>query len=441
MKLAKQQKSKSIQINRLAVGLLAICLFGYPAAGVLSAIINLPTMYTSVPYRALVASLACILVIISWQNPRTDYWRLLFLLFILLFSLRLTYNYSEGYPGATKEFLLFFSTCALPSIALMNFHINDIERNSSLILIGLISAILTSVIVGEYIGAFGFFSMSFTGRLSLTSINPITLGHLSASLLLILLSWYLKGKHKGYWFFPLALTFLGFGGLSYAGSRGAYLALVIPLLLLILPNMRNGNFFTKTNLTTITLIFISIFLYISPLPNQNLTRASINTYLENYCLNNPETSDASPSKYKCTESYWNEYVDLTRLEEYKRHRLAGSSVSERIELLNLSIVAFLNNPILGVSNWEVHNGSYPHNLTLEAFQTVGAVGGTIFIVLIALCGYISWLRLKEGKYLISLLFLQALVAGQFSGSLYGHAQLWTTMALLLPYASSLSLKK
>jgi O-antigen ligase len=133
---------------------------------------------------------------------------------------------------------------------------------------------------------------------------------------------------------------------------------------------------------------------------------------------------------------------LAALEIDRQNRLGLSdgAAQSRLPLLKSSVEAFIQNPILGISNWMVNGGQYPHNLLLESFQNLGIVGGAVFVALLVAGSYRAWRRIRIGHYLVPMLFFQALVAGQFSGSLYAHAQLWGTLALLLGASSSLFAK-
>jgi O-antigen ligase len=81
----------------------------------------------------------------------------------------------------------------------------------------------------------------------------------------------------------------------------------------------------------------------------------------------------------------------------------------------------------------VGKGGYPHNFFLEAFMTTGLIGGIPFLimVLLALRKSFGLLRHRHKSGWIILLFVQMIVYGMFSSSLYSSQDFWALCFFLL----------
>ena len=54
-------------------------------------------------------------------------------------------------------------------------------------------------------------------------------------------------------------------------------------------------------------------------------------------------------------------------------------------------------------------------------RAISIVGGAVFLFLIVVGSFRVWKHMRHGDYMVPMLFFQALVAGQFSGSLFAAA--------------------
>jgi hypothetical protein len=445
----------------LAAVLLALCAVGYPAAGLLAAAMDWPSRWTSIPFRAGVAMLSVTLLALSPLRRRPlPYWAWVLVGWLALYALRLSHNTLEAYPGAAHELLFFSLAVVLPVIALIRCDLGAVESRLRAPVIWLAASIVALAIVGDYLGWFGANSFTFTGRLSTSTVNPITLGHTAVTLLLALVAWQMQGESRYRWV-QWALVGLGLVGLSYAGSRGPYVAQLSTLGILILAAPAVVGRFLAGRAAAVLIAIAAGVLLFHPLPINHLIAQSDLQRQERMALlggqkhqERQETQTAQKmrpqslgSETKLTPESRRDFTlntqkRLAALEIDRQNRLGLSdgAAQSRLPLLKSSVEAFIQNPILGISNWMVNGGQYPHNLLLESFQNLGIVGGAVFVALLVAGSYRAWRRIRIGHYLVPMLFFQALVAGQFSGSLYAHAQLWGTLALLLGASSSLFAK-
>jgi len=88
---------------------------------------------------------------------------------------------------------------------------------------------------------------------------------------------------------------------------------------------------------------------------------------------------------------------------------------------------------------------YPHNFFLEAFMTTGIIGGIPFAIMVLIILYKSYqlLQQKRRSGWIVLMFLQVLVYGMFSSSLYSSQDFWALCLFMLsiPSAEAVVAKK
>ncbi len=81
----------------------------------------------------------------------------------------------------------------------------------------------------------------------------------------------------------------------------------------------------------------------------------------------------------------------------------------------------------------IAKGYYPHNFFLEAFMTTGLIGGIPYVLMVLVAVYKSYLFLREehkASWLV-ILFLQILVYGMFSSSLYSSQDFWALCLFVL----------
>jgi len=97
---------------------------------------------------------------------------------------------------------------------------------------------------------------------------------------------------------------------------------------------------------------------------------------------------------------------------------------------------FLDSPVFGnyyLIPSGIGNGGYPHNFFIEAFMTTGIFGGIPFVimVIITLIKSFTLLKRRHKSGWIVLLFLQILIFGMFSSSLYSSQDFWALSFFIL----------
>jgi len=112
----------------------------------------------------------------------------------------------------------------------------------------------------------------------------------------------------------------------------------------------------------------------------------------------------------------------------------------RAGLYKAAFELVVEHPFIG-AGIEIPGVGYPHNLTLEAFLVLGIGGGCLFLYFLVIGTMKSFQLLRKqepGWGWLGLLFLQYMVGGMFSGTLYGSYLFW--YGLLSVYAIDWSRK-
>ncbi|WP_276165323.1 O-antigen ligase family protein [Zobellia alginiliquefaciens] len=110
--------------------------------------------------------------------------------------------------------------------------------------------------------------------------------------------------------------------------------------------------------------------------------------------------------------------------------------SGRDNIYENAIGQFLDSPFFGnyyLIPSGIAKGYYPHNFFIEAFMTVGIFGGIPYVVMVAVTMVKSYkvLKNRHPSGWIILLFLQILIFGMFSSSLYSSQDFWALSFFIL----------
>lgn len=236
-----------------------------------------------------------------------------------------------------------------------------------------------------------------TGRLALDTLNPIALGQLGATVLL-LVYWRIKTSPSNLFALVLILIGgLGLLGMILSGSRGPLVAFGCAVLFLEVSSDRGrGVARILIGLTLLTSIY-----YLGLLPGS-------------------ETSGLRT---------------LARFEE--AFNMSDPAALMRLKSFGGAWAQFLENPILGSGLEERSTQFYPHNIFLEAFMATGALGGLALMAGIFLMIGRSYalIRQKHPLSWSAVLYIQYLSAAQFSGAIYNISAFWTLAGLVIATTS------
>ncbi|HIF9481703.1 TPA: O-antigen ligase family protein [Photobacterium damselae] len=235
----------------------------------------------------------------------------------------------------------------------------------------------------------GFFSgHELIARLETDKLNPITLGHLAATCMMMAIFRFFENEKSKYLilFFIFSLSVL-----LFANSKAPILAFFLTALFYFLSRNKKGIIY----IILMGLGVLLIVVYILP--------------------------------------YFNDIFHIDILARFTGMSSAydESTVTRKISMLN-AIELFEDNPIFG-SSIVTSSGGYPHNITLETLMALGVVGGLTFFLLVLFSLVICYrLISKNSKYsLISLFYIQYLFGIQTSGAIWNSTSFWAAQVLLL----------
>lgn len=378
---------------------------GYLVLASLTSLIGTSTTLYSILMRSLIAAASIALIIKARLFSHPSLIPLIakgFLFFWLIYFLRILHEtlfnedllsqppYYYWLWGAGSSFLPFLAV----SISLPNDQIIEKIRQS------LYHFYLASGIFSILAGSTSAINQTTnileeTGRLRLDSIDPISLGHLGATLSTLsiwsILNIQNSNSAKKYLYLIVGLL-TGLYLLLSSNSRGPLLSFGACLLFITIFSSGRKKIFSMLLLTAgVTgLPFITQFL------EENF---NIMTYSR--LFNQMQSEDAS--------------------------------TLARIQMHQNALDGIASNPLFGYGLEEYIGKFHPHNIFLESFIATGLFVGIFFILICTYLLYIS-IKLYNNQRMAgwcSLLFIQYLIGAQFSGSLVNSSYFWITAGLII----------
>lgn len=369
-------------------------LIGFPLLASICAIFGVtPTVYSAVIRAIIVALSVAILVGLVKRKLRPSIFFSIYIIFWLTYITRLLISSlsSEELSHPSWHYWIWaIGSCLLPSLVLsVKNCINFPTLYRAIMAIGLItSVIILSSASTTVISASG--DEIDVGRLQLESLNPITVGHLAATVALLSISGLLNKEKRLPTAFLHAFCIMISGALLIqSGSRGPLVAFVITVLLLILPSR-------KVSTTQIFLFALLMLIVLSQIFSG---------------------------------------VGTSSIQGVSRLVLAleGNDASGSLRLMAATgaIQQFLSNPWFGSGLEESTTGFYPHNLILEAFMATGLLGGVSFLYIFVASSItaVSVARSREQTSWIGAVTFQYCIAALFSGAIYNAAAFWTMIVV------------
>jgi O-antigen ligase len=369
---------RSRSARHLEALVFSLTIAGYPVAGLAAAGFDLSSVVLSTPFRLLVFALASLLLLKTVTRCAVRLPTLVVVGFWSAYLLRLSWDtFAADLDGAGPAMVFFLATVVVPCLALISgtrYWYRELAARWLFVLGGVVCF---GALALEWVGFAGNRSLTqATSRLSTDTVNPITLGHVAVSTILaayaLLEEWTQFSRRLAI----LVVAGIAFICLIETGSKGPLLSLVVAAGFLMVGRIS----FTRLALVG-GLASAALFLSDTPL----LGRLS-------------STSE-------------------------------DQSTIERLDLAKDAFEQAASNPWLGSATLEVNSQAYPHNLMLEAMMAVGTPAGLLFATLCAY-GLAKSVRIRRTNAFLGSIFIQYLVAGFFSGSLYGSASFWASLVLV-----------
>jgi hypothetical protein len=383
--------------------LIALALVGYPIVAAGMQVLGAHDRAISIAFRGLTLSVALAILSVNGyaraELPKHAVW-ICWLLWLLLLS-RFTWDATMVRLPLDLPWmdyvLLIVGTVIVPSAAAVRVcDLRALDLAARLIqLLALFAALL--VVAAVLVVTRDFISTA--GRIGTETLNPITIGHLGTTLVIVSVLAPERMEPGGFWarIADARATrwlcgFLGVILVIGAGSRGPALALIVAFVVRRLN--RDIIRFGVLGVVKAGLIVVAVastFLGIALLIFEDPSRLPL----------------------------------VSRVLGFAYDR----ALSVRAELAQGALQQFEGSPWLGSSFVELAQRIYPHNILVEILMTNGIVG---FVLLAVLLVFVvkALLRLLQTPFAwLGLLCLQYLTASMSSGSLYFDATFW-----LLPMA-------
>ncbi len=293
---------------------------------------------------------------------------------------------------SSYEYLsLCISSTVAPMVAILFAPSESLRRSRWLIWVLLVVASVTNLLLGFGPGAE---VVELTGRLQSPTLNPISLGHVGASLAILVASRLMVRDRYSSRRVGLAeggSLLVGLLVMSASNSRGPIVAFLVALGFM---SMSTGRGSSVARIGGISIALLGTLSLVVFYLDEHL---HFQVFSRLHSLLDPET-------------------DVTG--------------SDRLALIGQAWNQFLEFPLFGSAFVELESRSYPHNLLVESFMATGLAGGALFGFLLASAVVQSIhlvRRVPEAKW-IGLLCVQYTAGAMFSGSLYSSTAMWCLWA-------------
>ncbi|MDA8117613.1 MAG: O-antigen ligase family protein [Actinomycetota bacterium] len=132
-------------------------------------------------------------------------------------------------------------------------------------------------------------------------------------------------------------------------------------------------------------------------------------------------------------------TDLMGRVRLLEHPESDASAAWRLENVSRAMADFVTHPLLGSSIEDVQSQFYPHNIVVEILMATGIVGGGALIILLAGAMAVALRLLRQGGegIWVALLFFQHLISANISGSIITSSTFWCLTAALLGWPKAL----
>lgn len=396
----------SKKMRRLSTSLtvvLVLTLTGYPLVAGLSELLSAPNRMLSIAMRSLIVS-AVILAFLHKLNSqrrlvKSFFFSAVFYLFWALYLIRLVVDYLFE-TGSLKlpisDYILFgIGTCFLPAAAMLSTHSKEFNSKIAINAIAFTATIALLLAFWNIFALENLLSASdlFSLRVETKTLNPISMGHLGSSLLIVCM-WQIfsSARKQRQWVLQTTYLFGGFigiAGIVFSASRGPVLSTLLAAFVLV---CANPKLITKPS--SIFLVIVSGFVIMHFSISGEVL--ALNRVIDSSFQDNP-----------------------------------------RNELLSAGLQIVLQNPLLGAGIEPLY--TYPHNLLLESFMVYGAFSGILFSAMLIYSSATAWriLRNRSTHGWIALLFIQYAFGAMVSSSLYGASAFWVMMALVVACGATL----
>lgn len=378
--------------GRLGAWIVILSIAGYPLVSAVSYLIGIENRPLSIAMRGalLIISLFVLMRFFSIRiTPRVGAFWIAWWMFWIFYLARLLLDFYFN-PSALQlppsEYAIFsIGVCLIPAVAAA---LGNVNRTADYAL----NRLIWLMVVGTLLNLYIIFYLQNTGveidfgslRVETETLNPIAIGHLGASILLLVF-WKFNcgtGQSTIHRFFLFLAALVAVIAVVSSGSRGPVFSLVVALA--VYAGSLPRHFFSRLTLFILWALFIVVLFNIDKLAS---------TFL------------------------------FSRLSE------GVFEDDARSLLLGGAFDIIKSNPLFGGGVEPLE--TYPHNLVVESFLVFGVFTGLpfVFMIVSVLKMLLTIARVNSGRFWVCILFVQYLVAAMFSGALYTSNIFWILMAL------------
>lgn len=380
-----------ISSRGLARLLFLLVLSGFPFFSIVSGFFpefgNIPSIF----FRCVVLVLSIVVFALSISRARLTGGYALLLVFVFLYSVRLIADVVFIGPQLIlPNAILFFGVTIPPMIALATSGYDGSDERffgKWLVYFGIVQCFYFSFVwvVGSGFNEWAEYGAE-TNRLALERLNPISMGH-AAMTAIIAATVLLIDSRTGRDAKIVCYVAIGLASVAFlaANSRGPALAGAATLFWLFSRSLKRS--------------FLLVIVCIAALAAAEYFTGLLSVMLERF------TWDTDTN---------------------------GSNL-ERVSVQAKAIASFISNPFFGAFSVDPTSadGDYPHNIFIESAMAMGVFG----LALILLIVFAAWRKISTGLGkscpLISALFIQKLVAFQFSGAIYFSDAFFAVLGFVL----------
>lgn len=385
--------------------LLALVITGFPLVSFVPEFMGLESRIISVPFRALVLIVAGFAMrgVIRRQRLVLKAPFAIYILFWIIYLVRLfldTTLIPINLYLAPEEYLIrSVGMCFIPATVFFGVLSEDeLGGTYRLVIAGtVLTSVLSVVWLARLLISRNFIALT-GARLGTEILNPISLGHVGATLVILLLYGLVTRRSNIKVLLAVLCIALGLSVVMASASKGPILAVAMTIPFLVYLGFRSG---IGGRTLGIAMVFTVLAIW-GAFVLQDKIGFGVITRFETAL---DKGGDQSGQVRGAAMTYgWEEFMD---------HPLTGNAIEEP------------------------KTGEYPHNLVIESFMATGIVGGTLFVsfILTALFSAFRILTAVPEKAWVSLLFFQYFLSSLVSGSLYQSDSFWclslcvTTIAL------------
>ena len=376
---------------------LLLSLTGFLVSATTLSAIGLSSTSMSILVRALTLMFSCLALYKAAlsRTPHVSAFVLALITFLTFYLLRILFDTLIIDRTLSKPDNVYWiwaiGASFVPMLAAMTIRQDNVRAIFPWVLTILVYCSLIAAMFGTTsFSADGGVTSANIGRISLSSLNPISLGHLGVSTIIVCLFQIINIRTSLSLISLVAIigVILGAYLMIIAGSRGPVLAgFCVILYIFLLKGIIRGY---MVIVVAVPVLYLGI----------------------QFAVFIQETTDIYAVSRFASSGAENDQSVLGRLSAY----------SDAIRQTK-------DSPVFGSSLEVFSTGYYPHNVILESFMSVGIFGGMLFSFLLS---YVLW----RGRLIFNnipscswvlFLYIQFLTASMFSGAIWNSTYLWVTL--------------